>query len=325
MPSYNVHGLQVTLSSNWPIFLDLVTINLAAFIREAEVKESLDVAVSLTKKRWFGDEHWSAKRVGEEEKWGTGTFVEGGAARLRSEFLQVEFQEKPVAAVSAQYLVDRKTRIASWYREVPSWGTCQEVMRRALYMPIFHLLERRGMQLLHAAAVAAKGQAFIFAGLNGSGKSSLCHSLLDDFDYMSDNYVLWDGENVLAFPEAMRLPASAATLVPPESPLVYGKRLVPISPEKTVLKAKPRCLFMLTQGSRASMTALSALEAAGRMEVIHDMTHEFPRYSFLGPLSGNRDPRVLLDLADQTRSYALTMSETEKAKELVLEASSLSV
>ncbi len=323
MPRYNVHGIQVTLSSDWPRFLDLASINLAAFKRHASARQSLDVRVNLAKKSWLGGEQWSKSRVGDEEKWGSGVFTEGGIARLRSEFLQVEFREGPVATVSAQYLMDRRARIASWYKEVPSWEACQIAMRPALYMPVFHLLEQRGMHLLHAAAVAASGQALIIAGLNGSGKSSLCHSLLGNFDYMSDNFVLFDGEKVRAFPEAIRLPVSATERVPRETPLVFGKRLVPINPNDTVLEAEPGCLFVLTQGSSTSMATISAQEAASRLEIIHDMSREFPRYGFLGPLSGDRNPRALLNFVEKTRSYALSMSEIDKARELIHETFSL--
>ncbi len=318
MPQYHVHGIQVTVTSNWTRFLRLVDINFQAFSSHDEMQQSLDVAVSLRKKKWFAHPQSRSKPIGEEEKWGTDIFCEGTTVRLRSESMWIEFAQKPQATVNAWYLLDRRSRIAGWYRNVPSWDVCQRLMRLTVHQPILHMLEQRDMELFHAAAVAANGDALLIVGLNGSGKSSLCFSLLDEFDYMADNFVLWDGEDVLGFPEAVRLPVtdparSAGSLQ------IYGKTLIPVEPAKTVLRAKPRALVILTQGSETSISRLSPDVAARRVSLVHDMTHEFPRYTFVGPLSPSQDQSRLASFARSVPAFALTMSDVKQARPLLLD------
>ena len=59
---------------------------------------------------------------------------------------------------------------------------------------------------LHAACIGMNGQAIIFAGESGSGKSSLCTAaLLDGGAYLSDEYTLLDGEGrIQAFPRPLQ-------------------------------------------------------------------------------------------------------------------------
>lgn len=317
MTEYFVHGVRATVRSNWSKFLQLVGLNLAAFRSRDDAHQSLSVDVHLDKKGWLAPSPTSMALRQEEEKWGAGFFVGDQTARLQSETISVEFVAKPRPAVSARFVMDRRTQVARLYKDVPSWGTCQGVMRLALYHPIFHLLEQRGISLLHAAAVASAGAAHLIVGLNGIGKSSLCFELLDGFDYMSDNLVLWDGEFAMGLPEALRLPVAPGASRPKGVPVVFGKVLTPVQPEKTVLRARPKEVYILTQGPRTSLTPLSPDESMRRIRVIHDMTHEFPRHTFLGPLSRLPETIPFADLLATVPTFALTMSNVKEAAALI--------
>lgn len=296
----------------------MVSLNYRTFSLHEESEESLDVSVTLRKKSMFQSSVPQPKREGLEEKWGTNVFCHGRVARYKSELMAVEYEEARHARVRAWYLLDRRNRIASLYKDVPGWDVCQRLMRLALHHPLFHMLGKRDMELLHAAAVASNGRALLIAGLNGCGKSSLCFDLLSDLDYMSDNYVLWNGEDVLGFPEAIKIP-HADTARPVQAPLVFGKVMIPVERKRTVLRAKPEVLVFLTQGPKTAMTPLSPAAAARRIVIVNDMTHEFPRYNFLGPLSPPANPSRLTSLTRSVSAFALTMSSVESARELLLD------
>ncbi len=315
---YHVHDIDLTLTSNWPRFLELVAFNFRAFPPGEEARDSLNVDVTLRKKRWFRPPRAPDAPLGGEEKWGTDLYLEGDAVRFRMENEGVEFVDGTPVTVRAWYTMDRRSRVASLYRDVPPWEVCHRLMRRAIHQPLLSLLERRNLLLFHAAAAALRGEAVLIIGLNGSGKSSLCFSLLDEFDYMSDNYVFWDGQEVLGFPEALRLAVWAGPEAD-DAPMVFGKHLIPVDREKVTWRATPRAAVLVTQASETRMVSLSPETAAQRIRTIHDMTHEFPRHLYLGPLSPPRDPSRLEAFTRAVPTYALRVSEPATARALLRE------
>lgn len=319
MLRYDVHGIHVSVTSNWTRFLELVSMNYAAFSRLGAMHESLEVSVDVRKKKWVGDSRLPTGVEGKEERWGTHAYRDAEAVRYKSDRIWVEFVQEPPAKVRGSYMMDRRTRLASLYRDTPEWGVCQLVMRLALHLPILHMLERRNVQLLHASAVVSDNKAILISGLNGSGKSSLCFDLLDHFDYMSDNFVFWDGEDVLGFPEAMRIPVGENDSSSADAPMAFGKKLIPIDVERTALRAELGALIFLTLGPETSMAPLPAKAAVHRLKQIHDMTHEFPRYTYIGSLSSPEDPSRLIELTRSVPAFTLAMADVREARSLLLD------
>lgn len=318
MYRYDVHDIDLTLTSNWPRFLDLVAFNFRAFPPGKEARDSLNVDVTLRKKRWFRSPRAPDAPLGGEEKWGTDLYLEGDAVRFRKENEGLEFVDGSPVTVRAWYTMDRRSRVASLYRDVPPWEVCHRLMRHAIHQPLLSLLERRKLQIFHAAAAALRGEAVLIIGLNGSGKSSLCFSLLDEFNYMSDNYVFWDGQEVLGFPEALRL-AEEAGPETGDAPMVFGKHLISVDREKVTWRATPRAAVLITQAAETGIVPLSPEAAAQRIEAIHDMTHEFPRYWHLGSLSPPRDASWLERFTRSVPTYALGVSKLATARALLRE------
>lgn len=67
------------------------------------------------------------------------------------------------------------------------------------------------------------------------------------------------------------------------------------------------------------MTELSPAVAARRIDQVLDMTHEFPRRTFLGSLSPPRNPNLLMRLARPVRAFYLSMSDIAGAQSLLAE------
>lgn len=319
MVEYFVHGIHVVVDSEWPRFLEYLALNLGRFSPPRPTTEELRVAVSVRRKRWFPSVEPERPRTGAEEQWGDDLVSDGRGVRFRSGVLDVEFDPGPPPTARATYLLDRRNRLAGFARDVPTWEEIQRVARFAAYLPLFHLIERSGTAVLHAAAVAGRNGAVVLAGLNGSGKSTLCWSLLDRLAYMSDNYVLWTGTDVLGFPESPRIPLSHAPRSASARPSVWGKRIVPVDDSRVRLSEKPRALVFLTLGRETTMTSLTESEAARRLEIIQDMTAEFPRYGYLGPISPARSSSAIRSLTGSVPAYALSVGDPATARARILD------
>ena len=89
-------------------------------------------------------------------------------------------------------------------------------MRWMIHFPIFSLLKKyHNMRLIHASTLSKDSEALVFAGLNKVGKSSLSRYIFENynFQYMSDNFLLSDSDQVYGFPEKNRLsPESMSNL-----------------------------------------------------------------------------------------------------------------
>ncbi len=75
-----------------------------------------------------------------------------------------------------------------------------------LYSQVVQALDQQGIKSIHSALLSVGGQAAMFAGESGSGKSSLCTAgLLAGAAYLSDEFSLLDERGfVHAFPRPMQ-------------------------------------------------------------------------------------------------------------------------
>ncbi len=313
----DVHGIRVSVSSDWTDFLTLADFMLGAFGSSGETAESLDVRVNLLPRAWLAPAAVDVKREGNEERLGTEEFLEGTIARFKADKYRIAYHDGRDAVVNASFVLDRRSRLRGHSGGPPPWGEMFSLYRLGVEEPILLKLEQRGNVLLHSAVASSDGRAVVLIGLNGSGKSSLCASLLDRMKYLSDNFAAWDGEQILGFPCALRVPRGIS---PAEQgmPSVYGRVLRRVDPAKTVLRAKPHALVFLSLGSATSMKPIQPEEAFDRLARVADMVHEFPEHTYLGPLAPPRDLRRVEALARGVQSYRLVMSETAEAREHVL-------
>lgn len=319
MADYDVHGVRAAVDSNWPRFDELVRLNLGAFAAGPSSGPRLTIHVELVRREWLASLGYDRSPPSTGQTWGTDLSLDGAKVTYRKRHVSVEYAESAVSRVRASYEVDRKSRIRGFVRDLPSWEECQLVMRLAVYDPIFHLLEREGFRLLHSAAVADERGSLLLMGLNGSGKSSLCHALLNRFQYMSDNFLLWKQNEVYAFPETLRLPLAADPSLPRlPYPTVYGKRLVPVPTAKTRMRSTPRALVFVVRNHETAVEPLSKGATPRHIRMIADMTHEFPRYGFLGLLSDYHDSSAE-ELANAVEAFILRMSDVHRASDLISE------
>jgi hypothetical protein len=104
-------------------------------------------------------------------------------------------------------------------------------------LALLELASHRGLFGLHAAAVARDGVGYLLPGASGSGKTSLCLTLVrEGFHYLSDDFILMaagaDGLRCVPLFRTSNLDVAWAERFPELSfihdlpPLVHGKRML---------------------------------------------------------------------------------------------------
>jgi hypothetical protein len=315
--TYSVHGIRVSIASNWPDFLSLCDLLLGAFRDLEASEESLSVRAEIRARRWSESPSPAIPRSDSEVRLGTNEFLEGRIARHKEGRTFVEYEDGREARVVAVYELDRKSRLRQLLGGERPWADVFGLFRLAVQEPILLKLERRKAVLLHASATADGERAFVFIGLNGSGKSTLCASLLDRMAYLSDNFAVWDGKKVLGFPGALRMPMSPGIRTNGPPP-IHGKVLVPVEGSNVRRTAEPYRLFFVSLGPKTVLTALTAEEAFAETLWVDSMTHEFPRHTYLGPLCPVPDLGRVEAFVRGTPAYRLVVSRTDEAKAAVL-------
>lgn len=139
------------------------------------------------------------------------------------------------------------------------------------------LLQRRGLLVLHASAVAIQGQGVVFLGAKGQGKStlaaSLCsrgHRLLAD-DVVALDLGHADGPLVLAgFPQLKLWPDAATCVVGDATHLAqltdeYEKLGYDVSGHFTSAKSPLRSIYVLAEGDRVRTQLLRPQEALAQL------------------------------------------------------------
>lgn len=315
--TYAVHGIRVSIHADWSEFLVLSDLMFGDFRPQGDTSETLSVDVGLQVRGWFDSPAVRIERQHAEERLGTNEFLGSGTARYAAGKLDVRYTDGRDAHVSASYILDRSSRLRRLVGRQESWDDEYALFRLAVHEPVLLKLERRGAVLLHASAVSRDGRALILVGLNGGGKSTLCASLLDRLDYVSDNFVALDAKRVLGFPSALRMPGPSAA-GSRDLPAAHGKHFLRLDPGRSRTAGDAQALVFLSLGSATYLTPLTPDEAFQRLLQVQDMTHEFPRHTYLGPLAPPPKLTSLEALSEEVPAYRLVVSRTNDARDHLL-------
>lgn len=195
------------------------------------------------------------------------------------------------------------------------------------YPLITHLGIYKNMDVIHASTVEKDGRAFLFAGFNGAGKSSLAAYLHFERGYnvLADNFTLIDEENAYSFPESLRISQNLKnSLNLNENNEVFGK--VKIATQKKVEKAKISYLFLLqiNNCNETIVRKISKEEFYLKILNIHNHIAEFPNYSYFTALpfvSGDylsiRYNKQLKELIKSVELYEVLLGKDQAMESIV--------
>jgi len=81
------------------------------------------------------------------------------------------------------------------------------IVRKVIQNTFFAILEKRGLNIIHAATIKNKNNSTLFFGLGGLGKTTLALSLVlsERLKLQGDNFVLIDERNVYSYLEPTRI------------------------------------------------------------------------------------------------------------------------
>ena len=206
LQKFDVNGIAVAFTGDHQELLDLIVRELSLF---AGTGENPAVIFNITKQRLAPDKPSSSK---------DGVFV-GEAAfikihkHLRQFFIKIHGNPFSTQAVNIDVSCEGK------YGSSTTLGKIREYPFRVLYSNYFSRLENlaqdfisvafRGIMLLvmlqkqgaflHASAVEKDGEATLFAGSGGTGKTSCCVRLVDESNYrfLSDDMTLINSNGIV--------------------------------------------------------------------------------------------------------------------------------
>lgn len=105
-----------------------------------------------------------------------------------------------------------KSRIKSLVSSVSGYGWSKtqfyfELMYHLVYYPVFWLLRRRGVYILHGGAIKLDKTGIVIVGAQGTGKSTIIANMFprQDMNFLSDNILLYDNERVYSCYEPLRI------------------------------------------------------------------------------------------------------------------------
>jgi hypothetical protein len=187
----------------------------------------------------------------------------------------------------------RRTRRRFWRPPLPNLHRFQTVLRYAIHYPLFWLLEReRGIYILHGSAIESGGQGMLFVGLAGVGKSSLALALIASgaARFITDNFLLYDQEKIIPFPEIVRVTPTVKDLVSNRESLgkptfAVNERLYLNLPRGVIGEpVRPRYAFILSLSNRTLLTEIAREQFADIALRLGDYVQEFHNYSYPGLL-----------------------------------------
>jgi len=189
------------------------------------------------------------------------------------------------------------------------------LVRKLVIFPIFYMLERKyGVFLLHSSAMDYDGKAVAVAGLAGVGKSTCAIALTLQSDgkvrYLTDNFMLFDGNHVYPFPEYIRLHDDSVRYIGDITRLGepvmrrYRRNYYLLDPNMISGVTKPKIVLMPVLSEKEYVKALPIAVAMDRLMLANDHVKEFHNYHHMGLLG-------FCDLASES---------TYKQKMAVLEA-----
>lgn len=284
--SYNIHGVSLNLSSSNQAFLTYAHNYLRGFETASAPEAEINVSVSFLSgfSLRLQRTQYAPQRLGTGLDWDAvnNTLyvaqreIEARITLTSPWHAEVTFKKNLFKHIANKLFFAGAQTHERYYRSV-----IRLIAQQLVFM---QLMLRWNVVPLSAAAAELGGKAYIFAGLPGSGKSTLTRALHKKLGarILTENFVLTDGERLFPFPEGS---ASVHADVQP----------LPIAE-----------ICVLTHGEKFLAYELPREQAYYTLLAINSLTAELPEHSAYGALT----------LVDPTRWQFLFDADHETLKKL---------
>lgn len=314
---YAFHGVGITISSEDPRLVEAIDGRLRHFRRHVGDPGSLEFRFRFV----GGPEEHAVQRPG-----GRGRPVyeppEGEVTYFEAEdVLYIDYVDRVRVLCAAGGASVATSALASERDSL--W-----LLSRPLFtLPLVELLKRRGLYSVHAAGLAADGQAILVAGGSGSGKSTLALALLRaGFEFLGDDMLFLardaDGIRVCSFPDEIDVADETLSWFPELVPLAAAGGRSGDWPKHRVraeeayaagfVAACPPGIVVFPVISHAEE---SVLEPLSRDEALRDLA---PNVLLTAPEPAQAHLDALGDLVRDSECYRLVAArDFERVAELV--------
>ena len=204
--TFAIHGVGLRLKSNNPAFISFAQ----NYFKGFEHSDSTDTIIDITIQWKPGFSlAWNPTSTGFSHHIGSNVTIDPvtGSCAIHDKEWHIIIHKKEGSLIRAELSFKRNllrhTANTLFTRGNLASRYYRAALRILAQQLIFIELEKKGINPYSAAAVAIDNKAYIFAGLPGSGKSTISHFLRQQFDaeILTENFVLTDGTYLYPFPE----------------------------------------------------------------------------------------------------------------------------
>ncbi len=281
--AFSIHGVTVNLTAHNDAFMSFAAQYLRGFESEHHKQADINVSVAFLPGSTFKTEHssYSPHTLGTGLGWDSKnntlyTNAKGIESRITLTepwHAEVRFQKNFFRHLANKLFFAGAKTETNYYRAI-----IRQILQQLVFM---QLANRWNIIALSGAAVKMGNRAFVFAGLPGSGKSTLVQALKKELgaEILAENFVLTDGERLFPFSEG-----ACADI----TPVAINK------------------IYVLTHGEQFAQYQLPREQAYQALKAINLITAELPEQSAYAALL----------LVDPTRWQFLFDSDNETLKKL---------
>jgi hypothetical protein len=210
-------------------------------------------------------------------------------------FYEVKKKKKGIfVTVNRQNKKDVFSKTKSILRKILFNIDNYSIIRQSIILPIIWVLSRKfNIHALHGGGTAINKKGYIFSGLAGVGKSNLTlfMTLKKGFNFLSDNYLLFDDKFIYPFPEWIRIIDDSKKIMPElknflktETLKRNNKNYYLLHNNEISKKVKPKVFIFTEIGNGCSFKKVKTNYAIKRILVSKNHVKEFPEHNFIGLL-----------------------------------------
>jgi hypothetical protein len=299
MNYYNVHGIKVKVDSCDHKFLNLVDNYLNYFKISEETQNNEQISIKFDGYLPFYKYKLNGKRINFNKRLSSDLYYDSNTLLYNTNRFTIEIKElQETMNVWGSY----KERVDHFFRRFFKkellQNNYQEIIRLFVYFPIFSKLELSGLFLTHAAAVANNNKSIIFAGFNGAGKSTLANYMVQQLNYQfqTDNFLLFNRDNVKAFPELTRLSEKSIRMLNIDKARIINKThgKFHIRQEDIRESAVPKAIFFVSLSDVYNLEEISPKYMYLLIKNMHSYIKEFHYYSYFAAMPFIKDEYINL-------------------------------